>query len=123
MTIRRHWTKAGVTLVGCVLLASASGAAAQTCRTSLSTGLILCDTGATARTSPVNGTTRFSDGTSFRTVPVETVSTPLKLVNSLANQGIVTQDAALDSALTVPPGKRPVPIEVEPNSAGARKPR
>jgi len=94
MTIRRHMTGPSAMLLGCILLASASGATAQTCRTSLSTGMILCDNGSTARTSPVagtttfsdgrtaqtstvTGTTRFSDGTSFRTVPVETVSAPL----------------------------------------------
>lgn len=93
MTTGTLWTRRGATLLAGILLASASGAAAQTCRTSVGTGLILCDNGATARTSPVAGTTtftdgrtaraspvtgstRFSDGTSFRTVPVELVSTP-----------------------------------------------
>lgn len=94
MTTIRHWTRAGAALLTSVLLASASGASAQTCRTSLSTGMTLCDNGATARTSPVagtttfsdgrtartdpaTGTTRFSDGTSYRTVPVEIVSAPV----------------------------------------------
>ena len=62
--------RSGAALLGCILLASASGAAAQTCRTSLSTGMTLCDNGATARTSPVTGATTFTDGRTARTSPV-----------------------------------------------------
>ena len=79
------------------MLLFSTGAAAQTCRTSLSTGLVVCDNGATARTSPVTGTTtfsdgrtartspvtgatRFSDGTSFRTNPVRVASPPASAI-------------------------------------------
>ena len=111
MTTGRILTRAGAALAACIALASASGAAAQTCRTSLSTGMILCDNGATAhtspvagtttftdgrtaRTNPVNGTTRFSDGTSFRTVPVEieTIAAPAASLASEATP--LREDAA-----------------------------
>lgn len=95
-----------------ILLASAGGAGAQTCRTSLSTGMILCDNGATARTSPVAGTTtftdgrsaraspvtrtaRFSDGTTIRTDPVEMVSIPPPAGSAVAaGQGVADPPAA-----------------------------
>ena len=97
MTTGTLLTRASASMLACALLASASGAVAQTCRTSLSTGMILCDNGATAHTSPVGGTTtftdgrtarispvtgttRFSDGTSFRTVPVEIETIPVPAV-------------------------------------------
>lgn len=70
MTTRRSLTLTGAILLASILLVSASGAAAQTCRTSLSTGMILCDNGSTARTSPVTGATTFSDGRTARTSPV-----------------------------------------------------
>ncbi|HEY5723064.1 MAG TPA: hypothetical protein VIT45_12150 [Allosphingosinicella sp.] len=117
MTTIRHWTRAGAALLTSVLLASASGASAQTCRTSLSTGMTLCDNGATARTSPVagtttfsdgrtartdpaTGTTRFSDGTSYRTVPVEIVSAPVP-------PAIHAPTKALEQAEGAPAARKP----------------
>jgi hypothetical protein len=57
-------------ILACAALLVSTGAAAQTCRTSLSTGMLVCDNGATARTSPVTGTTTFTDGRTARTSPV-----------------------------------------------------
>ena len=89
-------------LLVCAFFLVQAGAAAQTCRTSLTTGTIVCDNGATARTSPVTGTTtftdgrtartspvtgttRFSDGTSFRADPVRLASPPAPRTAALAS--------------------------------------
>lgn len=107
------------TLLACTMLPVSTGAAAQTCRTSLSTGMIVCDNGATARTSPVTGTTtftdgrtartspvtgatRFSDGTSFRTNPVRVASPPLVVTPA---EGRADRD---DEAGNKQPRRKPV---------------
>ena len=109
-------------LLACATLLASTGAAAQTCRTSLSTGTIVCDNGATARTSPVTGTTtfsdgrtartspvtgttRFSDGTSFRTNPVAVAPPPASAIPA----GPVEADGAdAGSGKKQPPRKAPV---------------
>lgn len=126
MTTGTHWVRASAKLLACALLASASGAAAQTCRTSLSTGMILCDNGATAhtspvagttsftdgrtaRTNPVNGTTRFADGTSFRTVPVEIETIPVPPASLVPDATLLRNEVA-------PRAPQPAPKEPAPTS-------
>jgi hypothetical protein len=119
----------GATLLACATLLVSTGAAAQTCRTSLSTGTIVCDNGATARTSPVTGTTtfsdgrtartspvtgttRFSDGTSFRTNPVRVAPPPSIAIP----QAEVEADTAEESETKPWSRKRPVRDEKRPGS-------
>ena len=119
MTTGTLWIRAGANLFACALLASASGADAQTCRTSLSTGMILCDNGATAhtspvtgtttftdgrtaRTNPVNGTTRFSDGTSFRTVPVEIETIPVPPASLAPDATLLRSEVAIRAPQPAP---------------------
>jgi hypothetical protein len=81
-----------------------------TARTSPVTGTTIFTDGRTARTSPATGTTRFSDGTSFRTYPVRVASRPAVVTPA------EDKADADGSGKKSPSRKRPVSGEERPGS-------
>jgi hypothetical protein len=95
-------------LIAGAAFACATHAAAQTCRTSLGTGMIICDNGATARTSPVAGTTTFSDGRTARTDPA-TGTTRFSDGTSFTSLKVELDTRATAVAPPPPPATKPEP--------------